>query len=169
MNIPDSIQPVIGWRAWQLVMANAPDKRLCALSNTSHWNLDRKTIAKCVPKRHEAWRGCARTALGRVPPARGCQCGLYAYHTPEPLRGWTKTTGPSGWVVGAVLAWGRMYRHKQQGFRSQYAIPIGFLDNKNPYLDQFCDETGFPLFPDLEGLEAFAFGRGGVQWLPNQD
>jgi hypothetical protein len=71
-------------------------------------------------------------------PDPGCDCGLYAFHTPVEKWAATPVASVSGtalllgtveiaveqdFVVGAVAAWGRLQVH-ETGFRAEYAEPV---------------------------------------------
>jgi hypothetical protein len=55
-------------------------------------------------------------------PSFGCACGLYARY--EPIR--EEYLLP--YVVGSVLAWGRVVHHEKRSFfRAEKALPIAFV------------------------------------------
>ena len=55
-------------------------------------------------------------------PSLGCACGLYARYGPI-REGYLLP-----YVVGSVLAWGRVVHHEQRSFfRSEKALPVAFV------------------------------------------
>lgn len=97
-------QPLVGFRAWNEVDGTLRGPRY----DDFIW--ERRTISegKCVKRSHR-------------PPARACGCGLWAKWRLEETLGY-------GWIRGAMLGWGRVKRHGNEGFRCQYAQIIGFLE-----------------------------------------
>jgi hypothetical protein len=99
-----------------------------------------------------------------------CQCGLYAFSTPDEALSYLITPGDAidkgerpQLVAGAVIAWGRFVQHGGQGWRAQHARPVAFLDSGHPLLEPLAlrhkvpvvSARGLRLLP-LEYGEAFA-------------
>lgn len=74
---------------------------------------------------------CVVAVIPHAAPVASCVCGLYAYHTLGPLLGSFTVAGES-YVVGVVLAWGRIEAHLA-GFRSEYAEIAALVDRPSPY------------------------------------
>lgn len=103
IEVPDLIQPVVGFRAWRL------DQDFLLSPSTGEW----------WPPGTELQARCLRGAHLEVAPAHDCDCGIYAYY-----EAWTTATwyasrlGDS--IPGAVLAWGRI-EASYGGMRAQFA------------------------------------------------
>jgi hypothetical protein len=55
-------------------------------------------------------------------PSFGCTCGLYARY--EPIQ----ETHRLPYVVGSMLAWGRVIHHEERSFfRAENALPVAFI------------------------------------------
>lgn len=169
---PDLIQPVIGFRAWQLGVIQDIDiaehygvDLLSAGAGQMIWRPGKNT-AKC--RGYDKTRGAALPPPGErietkphFAPTPDCGCGLYAYHEIHRLHG--------GIVFGAVAAWGKMEIHRV-GFRAEHAriVALGLSDrfflntepmSLVPLLRATARRYGVPLvsIPDLED-EAYKHG-----------
>lgn len=74
------------------------------------------------------WAVCKARGHEERSPAGWCTCGLYAFH---PLGSWARSLvvpklADTPWVVGFIEAHGKIHVHRE-GFRAQYARPVGFL------------------------------------------
>jgi len=102
MNVPDSISPIIAYRAWFLSPSG-----LMSL-NGEFWPPNRRLEASCKrsPDPHE-------------PPHGACSCGVYAAKSVDQLQriGYAELG-----VRGEVYLWGTVVEH-ELGWRAQYAYP----------------------------------------------
>ena len=124
--------PAVGWRTWRV--ATGPDGAVLegAFSGVP-WDPD-TTHAVCD-------RGPSAMPGPHPVPAISCECGLYAFSTPdEALRCLVMSPdeidggGPPPFVAGAVIGWGRIVQHGRQGWRAQHARPVALLDTGHPML-----------------------------------
>ena len=114
-----SIEPLIGWRVWNLVMHRAgrePALRPAAAG-----------LGEWFP-RHPYRAACARAGAvgsmlqGQHPtPVAACTCGIYASSTLRTLVTSTPSM-PAVSAVGTVALWGRVIEH-ERGWRAQFAYP----------------------------------------------
>lgn len=150
--------PVIGYRAWQLHMT-AEEVELCGLHNWGRWDL-RVTKASC--RRTPPWM----IRQHRVPNP-SCECGLYAVTTlDEPARRARLSAtrllaafaSPTV-VAGAMVGWGRVIQHGEQGWRAEYGRPIGLLDTGHPLLEVVACRYNVPLLSQA-GLQLSAREHG---------
>ena len=114
-----SIEPLIGWRVWNLVMHRAgrdPALRPAA-AGTGEWFPRRPYRAAC------ARVGSAGSMLqGQHPtPVAGCTCGIYASSSLRTLVTSTPAM-PAVSALGTVALWGRVIEH-ERGWRAEYAYP----------------------------------------------
>lgn len=109
-------EPVVGWRAWNLVTQSDPLTVKLTLKSVFHevyWEPRVPHRAHCQRAPHEG-----------PAPEPGCLCGIYAFRTPEDLDLELMKTGLM-WsiVVGRIAMWGRTLQCAR-GWRSQYAYPL---------------------------------------------
>jgi len=117
VRIPDTIEPVVGYRVW-LVQGN----RLFSFAHMQYqWEPHKKVEAHCG-------YGCDEV------PGKKCSCGFYAAATFNRLfdMGYTKSEGmfsaPEGeiTIAGQVNMWGGIVPG-QYGWRAQFAYPKKLL------------------------------------------
>lgn len=113
--IPDSIDPVVGWRAWGLV-PSAPRARV---GPHTSWFLTSVFAKHTWPPRRRMSAHCPSCSR---PPAVLCSCGLYAFHSIEDL----PLCPYQACVLGSVSGWGRVVEHRR-GWRSTYAYPVSLF------------------------------------------
>lgn len=193
MAIPDGITPYVGFRVWAYSWGyvyedDVPTKHhnqrgiLRAITTASKWSTSGVTEAVCNPavfmQRQKQVGACEGPA-----PNPDCVhgCGLHAFHTVAELRKNYKQSAHFHTplrVMGAVLGWGEMIRHKDQGWRAQYAKPIALMvperrhgANAAPMLkrfyreiDEVMEELGAVRCHDYRDLELFGF-ENGARWL----
>jgi len=110
-EVPVSIEPVLGWRAWTLRRVDG-ELRLSSLVHSGGWWPQRTVPARCAayptPRAHTA-------------PAEGCSCGYYATDSWESLCA-ANVFGHSVAVVGPIAMWGMVVQHGR-GARSEFAYP----------------------------------------------
>jgi hypothetical protein len=171
--VPDSIEPVSGWRAWNLRMpsgyeipgmrkpwwADEPEDGPILLESVTHndtvWLPREEVVAKCS----RGGRGRARVGkplTGRPSteshpvPSEDCTCGLYAARTLDHLLGmrypqYDPDLGQYT-VIGEVALWGGVVEGTQ-GWRAERAYPtvlyLPFLGWK--YAKRLNDTYGVPV------------------------
>jgi hypothetical protein len=155
VSAPDLAAPVVAFRSWRLAGG-----LLISPFIPCRWE-GRVMHAACYDANRGLTRGVGWLAEPHDSPHPGCQCGIYAYHTPGP-RSWF---GEAYWCEGIVSAWGRLVVHGD-GFRAEHArvealaIPDG-LDRFGPaHVRAAAAGLGVPLLPHAE-LEAHAAALGG--------
>jgi hypothetical protein len=107
-QVPLSIEPIFGWRAWRLRAVDG-ELRLISLTREDRWPAGEPMRARCS----------GHTGAG-VPSIR-CTCGIYATNSPADLAGTSVFTGEPC-VVGAIAMWGTVVEHAS-GARSEIAYP----------------------------------------------
>ncbi len=125
MKIPDRAGVIVGYRVWRVIPGKwiDPSQSLQAQHWFQIWSLTGATVARC-PQRLQ---GGLDEKLRRNRPCQDapnfdCTCGLYARY--EPIREAYRLP----YVVGSVLAWGRVIHHADRSFfRAEKALPIAFL------------------------------------------
>jgi hypothetical protein len=118
-QIPDSITPIPGWRLWNLGY------------KSGQWFLGSVGAWLCGPwwpprQRMEAVHSYHTNRHPDPAPRKDCQCGLYAWATPErayPFWDESDVLLPPPSAFGIVAGWGRVIIHERGDWRSQYAYP----------------------------------------------
>lgn len=108
-NIPDLIEPIIGYRSWKVVGG-----KLHSPMSTGCWEVG-VNQAEC--------RGLSldKQQATHKAPAHECRCGLYAYYSPQKAVG---VSVPYAFdVIGAVRCWGTIELHGI-GMRAEYGEVI---------------------------------------------
>jgi hypothetical protein len=139
-QVPDAIEPIVGWRMWRLppsalyvdlvgrfdggAMGAGSPAQVEAFwlrsGNGEPWIPGRALQARC---RSGAPYGKAPVRHDESSPTTGCRCGIYATETRDPLLKFLRLVRRSGLhVFGEVNLWGRVVIH-QSGYRSQFAYP----------------------------------------------
>jgi len=109
------------------------------------------------------------TARPHPVPTVSCDCGIYAFSTPEDallhlvrqavtLRDRSPQALP---VVGAVIGWGRIVQHGLQGWRAEYARPVALLDTGHSLVEAAARYHHVPLV-SMAGLRLLALEYGEV-------
>lgn len=114
VGVPDSITPVVGWRAWRI----GDDGALLSLMNSQRWPAGRALRATCTSRGGHPRTGCS--CPQDPAPARTCRCGVYAVMRLKDVPG----RGPNE-VIGRVALWGRVVPG-DDGWRGEYAYPQAF-------------------------------------------
>ncbi|MDQ3965974.1 MAG: hypothetical protein M3246_05915 [Actinomycetota bacterium] len=165
MRIPDRTGVIVGYRVWRVIPSKwvDPFQSLSGQYWFRSWSLTEATVAHC-PQR---LRGDPGKVLGRSRPCEdapsfGCTCGLYARY--EPIQ----QTHHLPYVVGSMLAWGRVIHHADRSFfRAEKALPIAFVRPRKggraafPHLARdkfFCiaDLLGAEVVEGSEELRAYS-------------
>jgi hypothetical protein len=76
---------------------------------------------------------------------------------------YAKNGVPSDVAIGAVIGWGNVIQHGDEGWRAEYARPIAFLRTDvfedQPLLDRVAAQYGAPIL-NRKGLELYASEYG---------
>ncbi len=124
MRIPDRTGVIAGYRVWRVIPGKwvAPSESLYAQSCHRSWSLAGPTVAYCPPRAQVDPNKPLLVGGCESAPSFGCACGLYARY--EPIR----EDYLLPYVVGSVLAWGRVVHHEERSFfRSEKALPVAFV------------------------------------------
>lgn len=115
MDPESRVEPVIGWRVWNLSEDDRGPVLWPAGSGADPWPRGRPLEARCtVPRlvsgrrRHQA-------------PDTGCRCGIYAADSADIVRR-ERPAWPPAPVLGRVALWGRTIEH-ERGWRARFAYP----------------------------------------------
>jgi hypothetical protein len=125
MRIPDRTGVILGYRAWRVIPGKWTDPSDSLYAQTCHrvWSSTGPTEAYCPPRvQGDPGKPLIERSPCEVTPSFGCTCGLYARYEPigEAYR--------LPYVVGSVLAWGRVIHHEDRSFfRAEKALPIAFV------------------------------------------
>jgi hypothetical protein len=108
--VPDSIEPMRGWRAWALARSadGRPELRPIIYAG-ERWPAGEPARAECPP----------HASSGHHAPEADCSCGLYAVDGLDRL---PAVTGRDVTVIGSVSMWGTLIEH-ESGLRAQFAYP----------------------------------------------
>jgi len=106
---PDAIEPITGWRAWNLRRQHGTFQIAPAIQRPS-WTPPDPVHAVCLASmdRHRA-------------PERTCTCGVYAMSRPDLLM-LANRVALTLCVVGSVALWGKVIEH-EMGYRAEFAYP----------------------------------------------
>lgn len=108
-TVPDRLGYVVGMRGW---FYDTRRERLVSKVNRTIWEPRRRLQAECF-------------LMSGAPPHvlddRYHRCGIYAYKHDCLVSTVQKTP-----IQGAVALWGKIVEHSE-GYRAQYAYPLGFL------------------------------------------
>jgi hypothetical protein len=112
--VPDSVEPVVGWRVW---FVKRGETKLRPYYFQGLWWRPREAFeAVCPQHAHDA-------------PAEGCNCGIYTVREPHTLERefFELTNGhramdAAAVVAGQVKSWGKVV-HFDRGWKSQFAYP----------------------------------------------
>jgi hypothetical protein len=142
VSVPDSIQPVVGWRAWiaEVVTpspANTSTVFLRSIAFESKWSPGTALHAAC----QDPYNQCERS------PGRRCRCGIYALHSAKwVLEAVGRKRRPL--VLGRVLLWGSVVPGAR-GWRAEYAYPKDLFvvedRARNPELLEGLQAYGVPV------------------------
>lgn len=153
MQIPDRTGVIVGYRVWRVIPGKwkALSQSLSAQRWFQSWSLTEATVANCPPRlQGDPSKPLLRRSHPReAAPSFGCTCGLYARY--EPIQ----EAHPLPYVVGSILAWGRVIHHMDRSFfRAEKALPVAFV---RPYrqggLFPHLAEDKFFRIADLLGAE----------------
>lgn len=125
MRIPDRTGVITGYRVWRVIPNKwvEPSQSLQAQHLFQRWSLTGATVARCPQRlRGDSGKALERSRPCEDAPSLDCTCGLYARY--EPIREAHRLP----YVVGSVLAWGRVVHHAERSFfRAEKALPIAFV------------------------------------------
>ena len=149
VNVPDSPEAVVGWRAWHLVGTGA-GARLHAVGRPVVWEPGVAHDAACLRRRR--WRERFAPRPAHAAPAWDCTCGIWAVRTLSrvltALDVYGRAWKPLHRVIGTVALWGELVEH-DGGWRAGHAYPTRlYVPARRLYgpaveqLDAFVDALG---------------------------
>ena len=110
------VEPVIGWRVWNLSEGQDGPVLRPAGSGTDEWPRRRPLEARCTVPRVLTGRRRRHQA-----PDVACRCGIHASDSLDIVaRGWP--AWPPAPVIGRVALWGSIVAH-ERGWRARFAYP----------------------------------------------
>lgn len=116
MTLEHGIEPIVGWRVWNIRLAQDGPVLLPAGSGSDAWPRRRPLEARCTVPRVLTGRRTRHQA-----PDAACRCGIHASATLDIVtREWPAWPSPP--VVGRVSLWGRTVAH-ERGWRARFAYP----------------------------------------------
>jgi hypothetical protein len=139
------LTPVVGFRSWNAISTHklgvGPSWVLLSLNHGIHLKLGRNE-AGCAARNFLSYPGQDRLGPHTSPDAT-CSCGFYVMNDIDAVpfgQGGAQsltihpagnaTTRPAVMVAGAVVGWGRVVQHADEGWRAQYIQLIALLDCK---------------------------------------
>jgi hypothetical protein len=141
------LTPVVGFRSWNAVSSHklgvGPSWSLLSLNQGIPLKVGRNQ-AICYPAPYGG-RSFSGAELGHISPVADCMCGFYVMNdmdaVPFAANGLpfsmavtiaapTTTPRQAVMVAGAVVGWGRVVQHADEGWRAQYIQVIALLDCK---------------------------------------
>lgn len=147
VQIPDGASPLIGYREWSLRGMGDARPELFSLFHPTAWPTDRPLTAICL--RPMTWPYRAGPPHRDVPDD-GCECGIYAYLSPdfETLHG---ARGPK--ARGIVAGWGR-YVLGTNGWRSEHARLVALLEHADhpAVLERLAARFRVPIVRSLQDV-----------------
>ena len=121
MQVPDTIEPAVGWRIWDVVELDGA-LRLCSLAFWSIWLPGHETTATC----RRSWIEGPGVLAPHGAPAERCTCGIYGTRTASHMLAYARGVGRRAdtvhRVVGRVSLWGRVVE-ADAGWRASHAYP----------------------------------------------
>jgi hypothetical protein len=122
MRTPDSIEPAVGWRVWDVVELDGA-YRLCSLAFWTIWPPGTAAVAAC--RRMLVDRSWARLPDHSAPHER-CTCGVYATFSARQALEYARKFRPRSDTVhriaGRVSLWGAVVEC-EGGWRAAQAYP----------------------------------------------
>jgi hypothetical protein len=124
LRAPDYVEPLVGWRVWDVVESEGR-LRLSSLCFRTIWQPRRPTAGLCR-------RSLVNVAFSRLPdhlaPNERCSCGIYATRAgtrAAPYLSRLFRSGPNvvHRVLGRVALWGTVVE-ASRGWRAAYAYPV---------------------------------------------
>lgn len=105
-QVPDSIEPIIGWRTWALTRSYGA------------WALSSPDLGQLWPPGGDIYATCKATHETQA-QRESCNCGINAFKTPEHL---ADSKYKRRDVIGEVELWGEVTEY-DDGWRGQWARP----------------------------------------------
>lgn len=126
MTTETYLKYITGYRSWRVEQG-------FLASYGAIWPYNTVLIAKCGKEEHDD-----------DVPNLNCQCGIYAFRTPQDSSYYSKNVAPVT-VSGVVALWGKVIEH-EDGYRAQYAYPLKFSSLSNPLYCYVCKTEAGNLF-----------------------
>jgi hypothetical protein len=158
--------PVIGYRSWRVVQTPDRDERGRFIKNSG----PTVYLQSVNGFRHGNWQPgvttakCIGYAAEHKAPNYHCECGLYVLADLASAPHWYSDQGTAPDVLtGAVVGWGDVIQHGDEGWRAEFAKPIAFLRTDvfadQPLLYKAAEQFGVPIM-DRKGLQLLAAEYG---------
>jgi hypothetical protein len=123
---PDRIEPVQGWRVWDVVLLDGAP-RLCSLAFWSLWLPGKTASATC---RRTPLEGVVAGLPPHDAPAEACRCGIYATVRAAATLEYSRAVGRRAdtvhRVVGRVALWGTVIEC-EGGWRGSRGYPAAIF------------------------------------------
>jgi hypothetical protein len=153
---PDRIEPVRGWRVWDVVLLDGAP-RLCSLAFWSIWIPGKAARATC---RRVPLEGVVAGLPPHDAPAEACRCGLYATVGAAETLQYSQNVGRRGdtvhRVIGRVSLWGTVIEC-EGGWRGALGYPAAVFVPavRRRRLRGGLSRAGVPVEQIAEGLEVY--------------
>lgn len=141
-ELPDSIQPILAVRAWNIISEQDRYFLASCHQNNLIWPVSTELSAICTV--NDPW---GQSGIKHSAPILDCECGIYA------LKQMPGSAGSSPWesdsVLGLAFLWGRIIEGTL-GYRAQFCKPAALLDDGRAQILNSLSETySIPLVSDL--------------------
>ncbi len=163
--------PVIGYRGWRVREAPSAARSI-GPRVAAHQVAGKPTVELVSVNQHFGpWdrngvtRAVCHASPGHKAPSFNCECGLYVLSSLATAPKWYGENGvPQDVVIGAVVGWGEVIQHGDEGWRAEFARPVAFLKTDlfydQPLLYRAAEQYGIPVI-ERRGLELYAKEYGG--------
>lgn len=138
-EVPDLVDPVIGWRVWKIVHTDEDELRLRSPWYPNVWEPREDFVAKCnytARNTDESTREPHPIPVFRHPSKYGHShnCGIWSLKTRLGVWAWWRMIARegSGWVIGRVQLWGRVIEG-DDGWRGAKAYPLDLMPMDGSY------------------------------------
>ncbi len=142
MHVPDSIDPIIGWRIWTYGEL------------LGSWN---KAVPICPG---EPQVGCCYALRAHEVPDAECTCGIYAVRSLTELqRTVSELVHPyqtESIAFGRVSLWGKVVEH-QSGYRAEFSYPKTILAESTAATERLATLYGIEVETSCTWEKCFAF------------
>jgi hypothetical protein len=126
VHAPDYLEPVVGWRVWNLLEVGS-EVRLSSLVYGEAWPVRQELSAVCRLGSRFAMSSRQRSLPRHGAPYARCSCGIHATRTLEQAAAYLEPSSegrrPGAFrVLGRVLIWGSVVE-AERGWRGSRAYP----------------------------------------------
>lgn len=139
---PDSIQPILAIRAWNIHQENQIFYLASCYQYNLIWPISTYVAAHCTV--NDPWN---KSGIKHSAPILDCDCGIYALKKmPEEteLLPWEKNS-----ILGLAFLWGKIIEGTK-GYRAQYSKPAALLeDDRKDIIYSIARNYSIPVVKDL--------------------